>query len=95
MIDGSRSKASGIGAKSQGGNAVTVVAEDPGSGGGAKRIVNGNGDIGRGGSEEVLGLLVPNDGAEGRAPSFVCVGLPQLHRSDLHGENGIGSGCVE
>lgn len=46
VIDGTGGEASGIGAKSQGGDAVTVVAEDPGSGGGEKRVVNGDGHVG-------------------------------------------------
>ncbi|WVZ19842.1 hypothetical protein V8G54_007164 [Vigna mungo] len=47
-IDGSGSEASGIGAKSQGGDAVAVVAENFWGDGGGKGVVDTNGNVGRG-----------------------------------------------
>lgn len=84
MIDGSGSEASGIGAKGEGCDPVAVVAEGPGRCGGEERVVDGDGDVEGGGGDEMAGLLVPQDRAEGRAAALVGVGLPQLHRPDLH-----------
>lgn len=41
----------------------------------------------------MLGLLIPNNGTERRATTLVAVSLPELHRSDFHGDfrNGFGS----
>lgn len=92
MIDGSRGEASGIGAEGQGSDAIAVVAEGFRSEGGEKGVVDADGDVGGGRSDQVLRFLVPQDGAEGRAAALRGVGLLQLHRPDLHGAvvNGLG-----
>ncbi|PON84353.1 hypothetical protein TorRG33x02_198130, partial [Trema orientale] len=80
VVDGTRSKAGGVGAESEGGNAIAVVAEELGRSGRKERVVDGDGWVGRGGGDEVVGLLVPHHGAERRTPiggSFV--GFSQLH----------------
>lgn len=84
MIHGSGSEARRVGANGEGSDAVTVVAEYLRSAGGLKRVVDGDGWVGRGGRHQVKGLLVPKDGAEGTAPivgrgSCCLVGLPELH----------------
>lgn len=84
MIYGSGSEARRVGANGEGCDAVAVVAEDLRSAGGKKRVVDGDGWVGRGGRHQVKGLLVPEDGAEGSAPiigrgSGSLVGLPELH----------------
>jgi len=79
VIDRSRSKTSGIRAKSQSSNTVTVVTENLGSGGRKKRVMNRDGDIGRGGGDEMFGFLVPYERAEGSMAAFLGVGLPHFH----------------
>ena len=88
VIDRTGSEAGGVGAESEGGNTVAVVAEELGSSRRKKRVVYGDGWVGRGGGDEVVGLLVPQDRAERRttiAGSFV--GFSKPHRSDFHGRN--------
>jgi len=53
-----------------------VVAEDFGRDGGGKGVVDTDGDVGRGSGNQVIGLLVPQNGAERGAPSNGTVGLP-------------------
>lgn len=79
MVDRSRSKASGIRAKSQSSDPVAVVTKDLRCGGGKKRVVNGERCVGRGSSDEMFGFLVPYDGAEGNAAALLSVGLPHFH----------------
>lgn len=84
MIHGSGSEARRVGTNGEGSDAVAVMAEDLRSAGGKKRVVDGDGWVGRGGRHQVKGLLVPQDGAEGAAPivgrgSGRLVGLMELH----------------
>lgn len=85
MIDRSGSEASGVRAESQGGDTLTVVAEDLGRDGGEKRVVNGDSGVGRGGGDETVGLVVPHDGAEGGAAILGGVDLPEFERPGFHG----------
>jgi len=84
VIHGSGSEARRVGTNGEGSDAVAVMAEDLRSAGGKKRVVDGDGWVGRGGRHQVKGLLVPQDGAEGAAPivgrgSGRLVGLMELH----------------
>lgn len=86
MIDGAGSEAGGVGAKGESGNAVAVVAEELGRAGKKERVVDGDGGIGRGGGDEVEGLVVPQNGAErSSAIARGLVGFSQLHRPHFHG----------
>lgn len=51
MVDGAGSEAGGVGAEGKGGDAVAVMAEELGRGGGKERVVNGDGGI-RGGGRD-------------------------------------------
>lgn len=86
MIDGSGGEAGGVGAESQGGDAVAVVADGVGGVGGKERVVDENGGVGGRGGDEVSGLAVPEDGAKRADPIVVAlVGFPELHGSNFHG----------
>lgn len=58
-VDGARGEAGGVGAESEGGDAVAVVAEELGRGRGKERVVDGDGGVGGGGRDQMVGLLVP------------------------------------
>lgn len=63
-----------------------MMMNDFRSSGRKKRIVDGYGGFGRGSSDNMVGLLVPEDGAEGSfAIAGGFVGFSELHRSDFHG----------
>lgn len=68
-VNRSRSETSGVGAEGKGGDAIPMVAEDFGWIGREERIMDGDNGLGRGGGDQVVGLLVPQDGAEGAITS--------------------------
>lgn len=83
VIEGSGRKAGGVGAKGEGGDAVAVEREGGGGRREEERVVYGNGEVGGGGGDQVVGLLVPQHGAEARA-ALGLVPFSQLHRSHFH-----------
>lgn len=80
MVNRTGSETGGVGAESEGGDAVAVVAKELGGGGRKERVVDGDGGVGRGGGDEVMGLLVPHHRAERRPPiARGFMGFSQFH----------------
>lgn len=62
-----------------------MLMNDFGSSGRKKRIMDGYGGFRRRSSDDMVGLLIPEDRAEGRfAIAGGFVGFPELHRPDFH-----------
>lgn len=92
VVNRSGGEAGGVRAESQSRDAIAVVAEELRRSREQKRVVDGNGGVGRCGGHNVVALLVVQHRAKTAATTAIAavslVSFPELDCADLH------CGCI-